>query len=74
MRAFRAPDRPIAVPDMGRRTGEALSCRDDGGCKCQEHLGALLEFAAEPEHPADNVDGTALEPAPAWIGRVVAHH
>lgn len=74
VRAFRAPDRSIAVPDMGRRAGEALSCRDDGCCKCQEHFETLLKFAAEPEHPADDVDGAAFEPVPAWIGGIVAHH
>ena len=47
MRAFSAPDRPIAVPDRDRRTGKGLASRNDRGEQEQAeyHCGSVMRRA-----------------------------
>jgi hypothetical protein len=73
VRAFRAPDWTVAIPDMGGRAGKGLAGSDDRGGKKRKH-GPTLERASEPENPADDIERPLLEAAPAGIGRVVAQH
>lgn len=74
VRTFRAPDRTVTIPDVGRCAGECLSGGDDGGGKQGEYHMATLERPSEPENPPDDIERPLLESAPARIGRVVAQN
>ena len=60
-RAFRAPDRAIAIPDMGGSAGEGLACRDDRDLQGQEQIAehhwlGLPRFAQWAESRLENME------------------
>lgn len=74
VRTFRAPDRTVTIPDVGRGASESLTGCHDGGSKQGEYHMAPLECSSEPENPPDDIERPLLETAPARIGRVVAQN
>src|SRR5690606_17816496 len=46
-RSLSAPDRTITIPNAGRRAGEGLSRRNDGGCRQKQKAHGLLLLAAD---------------------------